>query len=205
MITRTLPRTTLRAWLAAGRIPVTVAERLFGGGAEDWPPTLAFEGFEAGVKQVVGSVLRDEDLVREGDLERAKVERLRQAATLEAEADQRQAVADEALDERRARDRKRRQEATESAQRRKNRIAQEAAKERDKVEQQADAVEQAIDEAESKRKQAADKRARQTRRRTIEAEEAAVTKARAAAGRRRAAQSADDRRERVAAARTNGR
>src|SRR3954453_6359435 len=99
MIT-TIPRTTLRAWLAAGRVPLGVAERLFGRGAEDWPPTLAYEGFEAGgkqlgagVKQVVGSVLRDEDLVREGDLERAKVDRLRKAATLEAEADLRQEAA----------------------------------------------------------------------------------------------------------------
>ncbi|MBV9952524.1 MAG: hypothetical protein JO291_11275 [Acidimicrobiia bacterium] len=204
MIT-TLPRTTVRAWLTAGRIPLGLAERLFGGGAEDWPPTLAYEGFEAGVKQFVGSIFRDEDLVREGDLERAKVERLRQAASLEAEAELRQQAADEALDERRSRDRQRRQEATESAQRRKSRIAQEASEAKDEVEEQADAVEQAIDEAEAARKQAADKRARQTRRRTIEAEEAAVTKAKAATSRRRAAQSADERRERVAAARTNGR
>jgi hypothetical protein len=201
----TLPRTTLRAWLAVGRVPLGVAERLFGGRAEDWPPTLAFDQFEAGVKQVVGSVFRDEDLVREGDLERAKVQRLREAATLEAEADQRQAIADEALEERRSRDRQRRQQATESAQQRKARIAQEASRAKDEVEEQADAVERAIDEAESARKQAADKRARQTRRRTIEAEEAAVTKARAASGRRRAAKSADERRERVAATRTNGR
>src|SRR3954471_7133523 len=204
MMITTIPRTTLRAWLAAGRVPLAVAERLFGRGAEDWPPTLAYEGFEAGVKQVVGSVLRDEDLVREGDLERAKVDRLRKAATLEAEADLRQEAADEALEQRRSRDRQRRQEATESGRRRKNQIAQDASRAKNEVEQQAEAVEQAIDEAESARKQAADKRARQTRRRTIEAEEAAVTKARAATGRRRAAQSADERRERVAAARTNG-
>jgi hypothetical protein len=204
MMITTLPRTTLRAWLAAARVPLGLAERLFGGGADDWPPTLAYEGFEAGVKQVLGSVLRDDDLIREGDLERAKVDRLRQAATLEAEADLRQEAADEALEERRSRDRRKRQQATESAQRRKSQIAQEASRAKTEVEQQAEAVEQTIDEVESKRKQAADKRARQTRRRTIEAEEAAVTKAKAASSRRRAAQSADERRERVAAARTNG-
>ena len=56
--------------------------------AEDWPPRLAYEGLEARVKRVVGGLIRDEVLVREGDLEAAKVARLEDAAELETRAEQ---------------------------------------------------------------------------------------------------------------------
>ena len=83
--------------LHATRLPLYAAEAAFSGGAPDWPPTLAYEGVEAGVKRAIGVVLRDEVLRREGELEGEKVDRLRHAAELTVAADLREEEADRDL------------------------------------------------------------------------------------------------------------
>jgi len=54
---------------------------------EQWPPALAFEGLEAGVETVLGSLLRDDVLVEQGRMRQAKVAQLRKAEQLETLAD----------------------------------------------------------------------------------------------------------------------
>ena len=76
----TIPRTAVRATLLGLRLPICGVEVLTGQtGNASWPPAMAFEGFEAGMKQVVGSILRDEELVDEGRIQQAKVTELRRA------------------------------------------------------------------------------------------------------------------------------
>lgn len=120
-ITR-MPTTVVKAYLSAARLPVDAAARI--GGQHDneqWPPRLAFEGLEAGVETLLGSLLRDETLVESGRLRRAKVAQLRKAGELEAVADATRTEAREEFATRREQaDRKRRsaaKKAHESAQR----------------------------------------------------------------------------------------
>lgn len=92
MITRTLVRTSL----FAVRLPLTIAEAALRRGetTEEWPPALAFAGFEAGVKQTVGSLTGDEALASEGRLEHAQLTQRRKAVELDAVAEARRVEAD---------------------------------------------------------------------------------------------------------------
>src|SRR5947209_19268004 len=96
------PRTLISGYLSAARLPLDVVARARGQrDNEQWAPTLAFEGFEAGVQTVLGSLLRDETLVEHGRLRQAKVAQLRRAAQLETIADTSRAQAQEKFTERR--------------------------------------------------------------------------------------------------------
>ena len=95
----TITRTVVRTWLKTARLPITLAESTLHRGehTEEWPPALAFGAFESGVKQVVGALVRDQELANEGRLERAQVTQLRKAAELDAIAEAREAEADAEL------------------------------------------------------------------------------------------------------------
>lgn len=83
-----LPRTVIHTYLSAARLPLAAVARASGQRRNDqWPPALAFEGFEASVETMLGSLLRDDTLVEAGRLRQAKVAQLRKAAQLEAVAD----------------------------------------------------------------------------------------------------------------------
>ena len=129
----TIPRTAVKATLLGLRLPICGAEVLTGQKENaSWPPAMAFEGFEAGVKQVVGSILRDEELVDEGRIQQAKLIELRRAVELEVRADQKRAAGDRELRERQARAKDERSKAEQDALRREQVIErdQRAAKQR---------------------------------------------------------------------------
>src|SRR5206468_2327062 len=90
------------------RLPLTAVETVTGqrGAEHPWPPAMIFETFEAGVKQVLGTILRDPELVDEARVQQAKLGQLRQAEMLEAEAELRrqQAEAEAVSQEKRALD-----------------------------------------------------------------------------------------------------
>jgi len=159
-----LPRTVVRAYLSAARLPLDAVARVRGqADNERWPPALAFEGLEAGVEAVLGSLLRDDALVESGRLRQAKVAQLRKAEELETVADAAREQARETfVDRREAADRKR-QHATAEARRREQQI------ERDEQRAKAQAAKQA-----AKRTQGASA-ARQAEERVIERQEQALT------------------------------
>lgn len=200
-----IPRTVVRMSLHATRLPLYAAEAAFSGGAADWPPTLAYEGVEAGVKRAIGVVLRDEVLRREGVLEGEKVDRLRHAAELSVAADLREEEADRDLRARKQHDAEVRQEAARTERQRKAEISRQAAERKQKAARNADARQATVREAAQATKKAADRRARARRRTTIEAETDAVKTAKAANRRAQSAKKADKQIERSAAARRNGR
>lgn len=145
----TIPRAYVRASLQLVRIPLTVAEWTTGNERNaQWPPVLAFDSFQANVKQTIGSLLSDTELVHQGKLERARVATVREALDLEVVADQTRLGAERSFQDRRAADEQARQAAQERATRRE----QEAERER----------------AEAKQKAAADARARKERARRQE-------------------------------------
>ena len=119
----TISRIALRATLQWLRLPISALEALTGHRDNDsWPPAIAFGAFEAGVKQVVGTVLRDEGLLQEGRLRQAEIGELRRAVELEVEADQLRSAADTALQAQRGRTGEERQQAEQEAQRRRHAI-----------------------------------------------------------------------------------
>ena len=128
-----LPRTMINTYLSAARLPLSAVAKASGQqDNEQWPPALAFEGFEASVETVLGSLLRDKDLVEAGRLRQAKVAQLRKAAELEAVADTAREQAREEFTERREAVEAKRKEAERRAQRREQQI--EADAQRRKVE-----------------------------------------------------------------------
>jgi len=170
---QTIPRTVVRTYLQAARLPLTAAEQLFNKTeTEDWAPTLAFETLEAEVLHFAGNALNDEELRQQGRLVRAKVAQLKKAAELEAEAEAKRAEADAEY-----RDRKR---ADEQA--------------RQRVEQQADERETAIKAEKARKKREADEKARKqadSARKIEAAQQKQVTKQERAAAKTRIAAEQD--------------
>jgi hypothetical protein len=144
---QTFPRTVVRTYLQAARLPLTAAEQLFRKSeTEDWAPTLVFESVEAEVLQFVGNALKDEELVQQGRLVAAKVAQLKKAAELEAEAEVKRAEADAEFRQRKQADAKARERVEEQADQR------EAAIKAEKARKQREADEKARKQAESARK-----------------------------------------------------
>jgi hypothetical protein len=185
-----IPRTTVRLGVAAARLPLTAAEAVLSGGHDDWPPTLVFEGLEAQVKLVAGSVLHDGVLSEEGRLLQAKVARLREAADLEGEAERTRQEADAELAARTREAARTEERAAEAERERKARIAAEGAEATRRAEADARRAEQDAAEAEDRAEQAGDRQARRSRAQALSAEEKALAKEKAAASRARAARTA---------------
>jgi len=126
-----IPRTVVCTWLRTARLPLDAVEAVVRRGDHDleWPPAIAFDAFEATVKQFAGSIFRDDELVEDGRVGQARVAQLRKAVELDAVAAQRQAEADAEFAQRRQADEQHRREVQRQAEQR------EAALERDRVDE----------------------------------------------------------------------
>jgi hypothetical protein len=135
-----LPRLTTTIALWSARLPLTTFEATVrrGQSNEDWPPALAFDRFEAAVKETVGKAMRDETLVGLGTLQRAEAhqredarERAAEAARTRDEAHDRAQADHDELEQRRrdanVRATNRRRTAQTTSSRAKQRVAEEAA------------------------------------------------------------------------------
>jgi hypothetical protein len=138
-----IPRTWVRSYVQLVRPPLTAAERVVKPAEpEVWPPAVAFDALEAGIKQFAGTVLRDNELVEEGRVKQAKVSAARRAVELEADAEQRE-----------QRDEQLREQVRQEADRREDELARQRAERQRKADEEARRKEQAAAKAE----QAADK------------------------------------------------
>src|SRR4029453_9787053 len=92
----TLPRTGVDLWLRAVRLPLSSVEAVaHHDGDAQWPPSIAFEGFEAAVREQAGRLLRDDLLLQKAQLQRAEVAQRRRALEHQQEAAQKAAEADQ--------------------------------------------------------------------------------------------------------------
>ncbi len=140
---RTIPRASICASLQVSRIPLSVVERATGNeGNEKWPPVLAYDAFQANVKQVVGSLFNDTELIHQGELEQARVATVREALTLEAVAAQTKGFAERSYHDRTAADERARHAARARAEQRE----QDAERKRSEDKQRAAADARAKDE-----------------------------------------------------------
>ena len=187
-----IPRTTVRLGVAAVRFPLTATEVVLGRqGQDEWPPALAFEGLEAQVKQVAGSLLHDEVLSDEGRLLRAKVDRLRQAVGFEAEAEQRRQAAEAEFEERHQNAEEAKAKTAQAEKQRKAQIARDQAEQKRKADEAARQQAEKARKAEKDAEKVAERKARRSRAAALGAEEQALAKEKAAAERSRDAKVAD--------------
>jgi len=167
---RSINRTIINASFQGLRLPLTAVERVTHNSEEPaWPPAVAFESFEAGAKKVLGSILRDDDLVEQGRLLQAKVSELAEAERLETKAEiTRQAAAAE-LAERQEAAQRQREEAEARAEERETALARETVAKKDKAAEEA------------RKRQAAAAKAEELRERVLTTQERAAKRTRISA------------------------
>jgi colicin import membrane protein len=175
-----IPRNVVKGYLRAARLPLTAAESVLRRGqeTEDWAPTMAFEGVEANVKQVLGSLLRDEKLVEEGRLSQAKLAQLRKAAELEAVAQQHKVQADAEYQQRRQADEQRARQVEQQADAREAAVKRQQAEDKRRVEAEARRKEEAAAKAQEATDKAIAKQERAARATRIAAEQEALAEER---------------------------
>jgi len=159
MSLQTIQRTAVKSWLLAVRLPLSAAEVVVGKQGAQWPPALAFEGFEASVKRNLGHLLGDSQLVQEGTLGQGKVEQLLRATELEEAAERRRVEGEARLAER--------HETAEEA----NRLIERRQEEREAQVQQDQAQREQAVEVKARRKEEAARAADQSRQEAVAAQE----------------------------------
>jgi hypothetical protein len=138
MNVQTLPRKVISTYLSVARLPLNAAAKMSGQqDNEQWPPALTFEGVEASVETVLGSLLRDDALVEAGRLRQAKVAQLRKAAQLEAIAESERDIAQREFAERRQEAEAKRRAAEQRAETREQQIEREAQQRKSEADQKA--------------------------------------------------------------------
>ena len=172
---QTIPRTIVRSYLQAARLPLTAAETLFGKSeTEDWGPTLAFESVEATVLQTVGSFLRDDELVTQGRLAEARITQLRRATELEARAEAKRTEADAEFRDRLETDQQRRERIAREADQREAALDQEKARKQQQAEAKARKQAEAARKVEAAQHKAVAKQERAARATRVAAEQEAL-------------------------------
>lgn len=177
-----IPRTAVRTYLRAARLPFTaVGALLRPDKQQEWPPMLAFETFEASVKQFVGTVLRDEELVHEGRLAKTKVAQLRKAVELDTIGEQQRAQADAEFEQRRVADAQRREELQRQAAERDAALNRQKTEENRRVDDKARKRAEAVRETQAVRDKEVAKQQRAARSTRVRAERRALSTARRSA------------------------
>jgi hypothetical protein len=178
---RSVPRFVVGRTMQTARLPIAALARVTGQRDNDeWLPLVAFEGVEAIVETTVGSLLRDDSLVSRGRLRSARVTKLREAARLEAIAEQTRADADDELERRRAAAERRREKAERTAQQREAQIEQQAASKKQSARQSAAASKEALATQVDAAEEAVEREERTGRIAATEAQAEALEKERAA-------------------------
>lgn len=139
-----IPNAILNVGLRGLRLPLTTLEIITHNTNSNWAPALLFESFEAEAKKIVGSVLRQDDLVREGRFQKAKVGDLTEAEELEARAEVKRREADEVMLARK-----------QSAEEARLRAESQAAQRERQVEREAEAKKRALSDRARRQKQGA--------------------------------------------------
>jgi len=175
----TLPRVAVTNYLRLLRVPVDAAGSLTKHD-ETWPPALAFDAFEAQVLRLLGSVLRDDELVQDARRQQLRVDQLRRAERLEAEAETRRREADTELEERRDQAKEKAEQAQERKEQEKERVAKQTQQAERKARQEAQAKDQKAKQAAEAREARLETRQRDAEAKRLAAERTALEERREA-------------------------
>jgi hypothetical protein len=174
-IIRSIPRSAVQGYLRALRLPLDAASRVADRNADrPWAPSIAYEGFEAKVKDVTGRLLKDDVLSEQAEVQRARVSQLRKAAENIAAADAKQAVADRELDERRAAAEQKEMDAAEKAKSEKAQNAEREKRAKADARRRASRQKKAATSTERNRKQAVAEKATTAKAADLEAKRIAL-------------------------------
>lgn len=179
---RHLPSRALELWLRGARLPLSTAEAVLKRGQDtsSWPPSVAFERFEATAKGALARLTGDDQLLTSANLQRAEVAKrdealakAARAAELRSEADRTEAAQEQRIEaERDAAD------ARQAARAQQQEQAKAASKQR--VRTQATAKKAATRKQAQAATKATDRSAKQAEQRLLR-EEAAALRAKEAA------------------------
>lgn len=148
----TIPKVAVTSYLRVLRLPLDAVETVtHRNGDAEWPPALAFDAFEAQVKGILGSILRDDELVQEANRERIRIDQLRRAIALDAEAEMRRDQADSELAERREQAQNKAESAEDRAEQAEKRLKQEKQEAKREVQQKVTEKKQNVRKASSAR------------------------------------------------------
>ena len=188
-ITTTIVNTTLQGL----RLPLTAVEQIANkSGSKSWPPSVAYDSFEAEAKKVLGSLLRDDELVREGRLIEAKVRELADAERLEVKAEQKRMEADAQLEQRQAAAEATRQRVEKQTAQREQQLEQEKAERERKVREDTRRREEAAAKVAEVREKAVTAQERAAERTRLTEESAALAKRSEALAATKRAQNLDE-------------
>lgn len=182
-----IPRTYVRTTLRALRLPIDLSEAVArrgngagGGEARPWPPSVAFTAMEGGVKKAVGTLLGDDQLVEEGELNQATAKEQRQALLLGAVAEAKRETAQERFEERKEQISEARQATKAKARSQKQAAERTAAAKQRNLEAKAEKLAEADARLEEAAAESLERQDRVTRTRQIENERRAIAEERRA-------------------------
>ena len=202
-----VPRTIVHRSLRSLRLPLELAEsvaRVAGVDVDErWPPALAYEGFEAETKRLLGSILRDEELQDEGLRQRAKTEELRQSLRLQSVADATRGRAERRLEQREENLDEQRRAIAEAEQAAEQEVEAKRRQGRAKVRQQTARSRDAAEKADEDRREVVAEAERAARRRQLAEESAALAEEQRAVELEGKAQALADTEEKVRELRKN--
>jgi hypothetical protein len=156
-----LPRRVLGGYLRAGRVPLTVAERVTGQRSnEKWRPTMAYEALQAGIEERVGTLIRDETLVAKGRTRKAKLAELTRAINLETVAEQERERANEEFQARRREAEAQKADAARKAEQRERELERQAQIREEKARAKAAKKAATVQEAKAAQDKSIDRRER---------------------------------------------
>lgn len=201
---RQIPQVAVRTGFRTARLPLTVAETVFRRD-DEWLPTRAYETVEARFKQVVGRAVRDHELVEEGILEQAKTVQLGKAAALESSAEHEKELADASFEERRKADEEEREQVAEEATERKRAAERERVEEKQKADAAAAEKARAVQKAQAATEKTVAKQERQARSSKVKAEREAVHEERQAVEAEKEVRETEKKLDAAKAARRNSR
>jgi hypothetical protein len=190
-----LPRAAVDTHLQLARLPLTAFEAVARRGMDndEWAPALAFEGYEARVKELVGGIVNDDELLSSARLTRAKLAQLGRAAEKDAAAEAKAAQAEE-----------QRRRVERQAAEREAKLEREKAAARQKVEREFAQREQASNRIEATQKKAVAKRETAAERTRLKAEADALAQKERAVGAKAQAVTLDKAVQTTKARRRNG-
>lgn len=170
-----IPKAAVTGYLRVLRLPLDAVGAVANRNKDaEWPPALAFDAFEAQVLGTLGSLLRDNDLIQEAERERTRIDQLRRAMQLEAEAEQRRQQADRELQQRRAQAEDHAETAEERAEQAEQRLEQEKAERKRQVQAETAEKKQRVRKAAEAREDRIDDLEREAEEERLRAEREAL-------------------------------
>lgn len=161
------------------RLPIAVAEHLterVGLDISNFGPIATYDSVEAQAKKVIGRVLGDDALIREGEAQEKAVRHRQGAEYLSERAEEVRTDADERLNERVGRAERSRRQVRQRTEERKQEIQRQEEEARREAEEKARKREEAVRQAAEVREKAIEAKERQAELERIQAEQEALQK-----------------------------